>query len=161
MTLTNFPDGISTSTITADSIDFPASGTVVATKGTIDTIVATIGTVSGTLTVGLETVTEVDAVTLNVGSSTPITGIFVQSATLTPAAVAPNTSAEQTFAVANLGATDVIIGVNKPTVQAGLMVGGARVTAAGTIGINFGNLTSASITPTSGQVYTIASLKHG
>ena len=145
MTLTNFPNGISTSTISADTIDFPASGTVIASEGTITDVVAT------TAEIG----------TINVGTSTPVTGIFVQAATLSPASVAANTTAEQTFAVANLGTADVIVGVNKPTAQAGLGIVGARVSSAGSIGITFANVTTAAITPTGSQVYQIASIKHG
>jgi len=160
MTLTNFPNGISTSTISATSIDFPASGTLTAAVGTITTgtvatlvsTVETVGTITGTIT---------NANTLNVGTSTAITGIFVQNATLTVASVAANASAEQTFAVANLGTADIIIGVQKPTTNAGIVIGGARVSAAGTIAINFANVTTAGITPTASQVYQIASLKHG
>lgn len=85
-------------------------------------------------------------------------GIF--SVTLSPASVAPNTSAEQTFAATGIGllTTDVVL-VQKPTSQAGLVMGGTRVSAADTLAINFGNLTAATITPTASQVYQVAVLR--
>lgn len=73
---------------------------------------------------------------------------------LSPAIVAANTSAEQTFTVNGLAVGD-FVAVVKPTVQAGLVVGGARVTAANTLGINFGNLTAVGITPTAAETYLV------
>jgi hypothetical protein len=78
----------------------------------------------------------------------------VISVTLSPAAVAANTSAEQTFTVNGLAVGDWV-GVIKPTTQAGLAVTGARVSAANTLAIAFGNFTAASITPTAAQVYSV------
>lgn len=81
-------------------------------------------------------------------------GVF--NITLSPISVAPNTSAEQTFAATGIGllTTDLVV-VQKPTSQAGLVMGGTRVSAADTLAINFGNLTAATITPTPSQVYTV------
>lgn len=78
----------------------------------------------------------------------------VISVTLSPAAVAANTSVEQTFTVNGLAVGDWV-GVSKPTVQAGLSVPGARVSAANTLAITFGNFSAASITPTASQVYSV------
>ena len=80
--------------------------------------------------------------------------VAVVNATLSPAAVAANTSAEQTFTLIGVKVGDWI-SVNKPTAQAGLTIAGARVTAADTIGITFGNLTVGAITPTASQVYLV------
>jgi hypothetical protein len=76
--------------------------------------------------------------------------------TLSPTSVAPNTSAEQTFASTGIGllTTDLIV-INKPTVQAGLVIGNVRVSATDTLAIEFGNLTAATITPTASQAYTV------
>ena len=81
-------------------------------------------------------------------------GVF--NITLSPISVAPNTSAEQTFATTGIGllTTDLVV-VQKPTSQAGLVMGGTRVSAADTLAINFGNLTAVTITPTPSQVYTV------
>jgi hypothetical protein len=81
-------------------------------------------------------------------------GVF--NVTLSPASVAPNTSAEQTFSTTGIGllTTDVVL-VQKPTSQAGLVMGGTRVSAADQLAINFGNLTAATITPTASQVYVV------
>lgn len=71
------------------------------------------------------------------------------------AAVATITTAEQSVAVTGLLITDTIVGVSKPTAQAGLGIAGYRVSGAGTLGITFVNPTAASITPTSAEVYMV------
>jgi hypothetical protein len=74
--------------------------------------------------------------------------------TLSPASVANATSAEQTFTMTGLLTTDFVY-VNKPTAQAGLGIAGARVSAANTLAITFGNFTGATITPTASEVYVV------
>lgn len=79
---------------------------------------------------------------------------FAIGPTLTPASVAANITAEQSFTVPGLQTGD-IVQVSKPTVQAGLIVAGARVATANTLGLTFGNLTATAITPTAGEIYSI------
>lgn len=81
--------------------------------------------------------------------------VKVQSVTLSPAQVAANTTAEQTFAVTGVAATDVVLTVNKPTAQAGLGIVGWRVAAANSIGVTFCNNTASPITPTASQSYRV------
>lgn len=85
-------------------------------------------------------------------------GIF--NLTLSPVAVAANTTAEQTFATTGIGllTTDVVL-VQKPTAQAGLGIVGARVSASDTLAITFSNNTAAGITPTASQVYQVTVLR--
>lgn len=78
--------------------------------------------------------------------------------TISPAQVAANTTAEQTFTVAGLTTSDHVT-VNKPTHQNGLGVVGVRVTAADTLGISFSNVTAAPITPTASQTYKVVATK--
>lgn len=78
--------------------------------------------------------------------------------TISPAQVAANTSAEQTFTVAGL-TTDDYVQVNKPTAQAGLGIVGVRVSAADTLAITFANFTAAPITPTASQTYKIVAIR--
>lgn len=73
---------------------------------------------------------------------------------VTPAQVAANTTAEQTFTVAGLTTNDVVA-VTKPTAQAGLGIVGARVSAANTLAITFSNNTGSGITPTAAETYKI------
>lgn len=80
--------------------------------------------------------------------------VGVASVVLSPAIVAANTSAEQTFTLPGLKVGDVV-DINKPSAQAGLVIGSCRVSAANTIGITFGNLTAAGITPTAGETYLV------
>lgn len=73
-----------------------------------------------------------------------------------PALVAANTSAEQTVTVTGLVlATDTVIGVSKPTAQAGLGIVGWRVSADNTLAVTFGNFTGGGITPTAAETYRI------
>ena len=76
-----------------------------------------------------------------------------------PAAVAANTSAEQTFSGLGTGlrAGDVIVAVSKPTAQAGLAIVGWRAdtAVADKFYVTFGNFTASPITPTASQVYAI------
>ena len=78
----------------------------------------------------------------------------VISVTLSPVAVAANTTAEQTFTVNGLLPGD-FVSCNKPTTQAGLGIVGCRVSAANTLAITFLNTTASAITPTAAQVYLI------
>lgn len=97
--------------------------------------------------------------TAKVGSAgSVLTGILKLSATLSPVEVAADTAVEQTFTVAGLAVGDVV-SVNKPTVQAGLGLCGARVTATDTIGICFQNVTGSPITPTASEVYRVSAIR--
>lgn len=83
-----------------------------------------------------------------------IANILLIQATLSPTIVNTITAPEQTFTVNGLLVGD-IVNVYKPTVQAGLGVLGARVTATNTLGIQFINPTAGNITPTAGEIYVI------
>jgi hypothetical protein len=77
------------------------------------------------------------------------------SATLTPAAVAANTVAEQTFTGIVGLMPGMVVQVNKPTTQAGLAVLTARIPASNTLVITYANTTGATLTPTAGEIYEI------
>ncbi len=77
----------------------------------------------------------------------------IVSVALTPAVVQPGSS-EQLFAVPGVKLGD-FVGVNKPTPQAGLGLGGARASANGQIGLTFTNDSGAPITPIPGEFYTM------
>jgi hypothetical protein len=77
----------------------------------------------------------------------------VATVTLDVASVAANTSAEQTFTVTGL-TTDMFVAVNKSDLDAGLVVGNARVSAADTLALTFGNSTAGAIDPAS-EVYKL------
>lgn len=82
----------------------------------------------------------------DLGSTTPIIGIYRILQLLTPASVAANTTAEQAFTVPGLAVGDSI-DVNKPSHQAGLSVGNVRVSAANTLSIQFVNTTAGALVP--------------
>ncbi|HUD11994.1 MAG TPA: hypothetical protein VMS08_06290 [Candidatus Saccharimonadia bacterium] len=81
-------------------------------------------------------------------------GVF--SLTLSPASVAVTTTTEQTFAATGIGLIvgDLVV-VNKPSSQAGLAIGGARVSAADTLAITYINVSASAITPTQAEVYIV------
>ncbi len=83
--------------------------------------------------------------------------IDTYTATLNPAAVAANTTSEQTFSVPGLAVTDIVI-VNKPSHTAGLGIVNARVSAANTLALTFQNTTAASI-DAGAENYTIVSIR--
>lgn len=83
-----------------------------------------------------------------------VRGIDFLTITLSPISVANASGNEQTFTVNGLKTTDFVY-VNKPTVQTGLAVGNCRVSAANTLAIQFINTTSATITPTASEAYTL------
>lgn len=74
---------------------------------------------------------------------------------LSPALIAANTSAEQTFTVNGLAVGDFVT-ISKPTAQAGLAIVGVRVSAVNQIGVVFGNFTGSGITPTASETYLVA-----
>ncbi len=80
--------------------------------------------------------------------------VYVLGVALTPAAVAANTTAEQTFTVTGLLVGD-FVEVNKPTTQAGIGIANARVSAANTLALAFSNNTAGSLTPTAAEVYQV------
>lgn len=82
-----------------------------------------------------------------------VASLGVVAVTLSPALVAANTTAEQTFTVPGVAVGDYVY-INKPTAQAGLGIVGCRVSAANTVGITFSNNTAGGITPTASQEYT-------
>jgi hypothetical protein len=77
------------------------------------------------------------------------------SLTLTPASVAPNTTAEQTFTFKGLALNDFVGVSSIGAQQAGLSLGNSRVTAANTLGIVFSNPTGATITPSASATYLL------
>lgn len=80
---------------------------------------------------------------------------FYIQPTLTPVAVAANTTAAQTFALPGLQTTDIVlvIGLNGSQ-TAGIVVAEADCLTANVLSIQFGNNTALSATPAAG-VYTI------
>lgn len=88
---------------------------------------------------------------------TLMTQFRVYSQALNVVSVAANTSAEQTFTVTGLTTADKVT-ITKPTLTAGIVIGGARVSAANTLNVQFGNLTAAPIVP-GAELYTIVALR--
>lgn len=77
-----------------------------------------------------------------------VRAMSILSLAFVPTSVAANTTAEETFTVPGILPGDVV-GVIKPTLQAGLGIVNQRVTAANTIAITYSNNTASPIVPTS------------
>lgn len=84
-------------------------------------------------------------------------GVF--SLALTPASVAANETAEQTFSATGIGLQvgDVIV-LNKPSAQAGLGIVNVRVSALDTLAITYANVTASPITPTA-ETYLVGVMR--
>lgn len=92
-------------------------------------------------------------------SMSVIPGILFGAVQWSPAAVAANTSAEQTVTVRGLKVGDVVT-VSKPTAQAGLVLGLPRVSAHDTLAVTFGNFTVGAITPTALEIYSVVAFRN-
>ena len=99
--------------------------------------------------------TAIAPTTFTLGAGTPLLKTVVYTPNLTPATVAANISAEQTFTVTGLTTGDTVE-INPPGATAGIVVAGVRVSAANTLAITWGNLTAAPLTPTGGVYRVIA-----
>lgn len=86
----------------------------------------------------------------DLGSTTPIQGLYNIKQVLAPVSVAANTSAEQTFTVPGLSVGDSV-DVNKASHQVGLSIGNVRVSAANTLAIQYVNTTGSPIVPATEQ----------
>ena len=81
---------------------------------------------------------------------------FYIQPSLTPVAVAANTTATQTFTIPGLQTTDIVTVVGYSGSQiAGIIIAEADCLAVNVLTIQFGNVTAAPVTPTAG-IYTIA-----
>jgi hypothetical protein len=103
----------------------------------------------GMLTAVTPTANEVYKVTMY--RNAPVAPLTVYSVTITPAAVAPLTTAEQGFTVTGLVASQLVL-VNLGAAQSGIGIAGNRVSAANVLGITFSNTSSATIIPPSQTV---------
>lgn len=73
------------------------------------------------------------------------------AASLTPAQVAQNTSAEQSFTVLGVGSVNEYINCQSVQAQtAGIFIANCRVSAPNTVAITFANITGSPATPVSG-----------
>ena len=72
-----------------------------------------------------------------------------------PAAVTANTTSEVSMTVTGVAIGDMVVALIKPTAQAGLAVGTARVSTTNTVAATFGNVTGSTITPTTTETYIV------
>lgn len=147
-------DGVQT--LTNKTLTAPALGTPV--SGDLRNCSLAVAPAIGGTTPAAGTFTTVAASTsVAVGGGTAITKIVVYSQSLDVASVAINTTAEQTFTVTGLTTADKVF-VNKPSLNAGLGIVNARVSAADTLALTFVNATGAAIDPAA-ETYTIIALR--
>lgn len=72
-------------------------------------------------------------------------GITIVEATVDLGSVAANTTETETATVSGVKTTDVILAAIKPTLEAGLLIGTAWVSAADTVSIQVANVTGSPI----------------
>lgn len=109
-------------------------------------------TTAGTLT---PTAAESYSVVALGGVDASNNNILYQVSGGTIAGIATVTTAQVNVTISGLATTDTVVGISKPTLQAGLMTGGGRVSAAGFVGIDFVNPTGGTLTPTANEVYDV------
>lgn len=86
-------------------------------------------------------------------ASAQIAAIFTVAASLTPASVGAAATAEQTFnpgAFAGILATDNVMLLTAPARTNSILIGSCRVSALGTIAVNYVNPTAGALTPPAG-----------
>lgn len=93
----------------------------------------------------------------DLGSTQPVQGVYRILQTLTPGAVAAQTTSEQTFNVPGVQLGDSI-DINKASHSAGLGIVNVRASAQGVLAITFMNTTTGPITPPSEQ-YIIGGMR--
>lgn len=88
---------------------------------------------------------------IDVGANT----ILVEQFGGTVGAVAPATTTSVSMTMTGLGTTDNVIGIMKPTAQAGVTPPSGFVSAANALGVTFTNATAATVTPTANEIYGV------
>jgi hypothetical protein len=101
----------------------------------------------------------VTAGAVQISAGTPITKSVVYTPSLSPAAVAANTTAVQVFTVTGLTTSDIVIVNPVSALGAGLAMGACWVSAADTLAILFINVTAGSLTPIAASTYRIHALR--
>jgi hypothetical protein len=76
---------------------------------------------------------------------------FYIQPSITPAEVAASITAAQTFTIAGLLTTDHVTVSCAAAQTAGIFIADARVSAANTLSVQFGNCTAGALTPTAGN----------
>lgn len=79
--------------------------------------------------------------------------LFAVQFTLDVTSKSAATTAEQTVSISGLKVGDIVVCVNKPSLNAGLGIANARVSAADTLAITYINATAGAIDPAS-ETYT-------
>lgn len=93
--------------------------------------------------------------THNITCHSQVSKVAYYTATVTPASVAANVCAEQTFTVTGLTTSDVVF-INPVATGNATSAGQARVSAANTIAITYCNPTAGGLTPGAGTLKVIA-----
>jgi hypothetical protein len=108
---------------------------------------------TGDMTAHAITGNSVVSPTITIVTGNALTRYARLNAVESPAGVRANTCAAQSFTITGVAAGDFLIGISKPTEQAGLSVTPGHVTGANTLTMNFCNNTVSLITPTISELY--------
>ena len=85
--------------------------------------------------------------------------IFQVKVLASPAIVNTILVTEQAITVTGLAAGDIVVSVNKPTINGAIGVLTGRVSAANTLQLTFVNPTAGNVTPTAAEVYDLVVLR--
>jgi hypothetical protein len=80
---------------------------------------------------------------------------FYMNVLASPVAVATIVVVEQSITVTGLAAGDMVLSINKPTINGAIGVINGRVSSANTLAMTFANPTAGSVTPTAAEVYKL------
>jgi hypothetical protein len=106
---------------------------------------------------GAQSPTTNEVIAATILRQTPLNPVDMYYPTLNATTCAASTTVEATTTVTGLLVSSSVI-VNKPTYTPGLMVLNARVSAANTLAVTYGNFTTSSISVPS-EVYTVANVQ--
>ena len=82
--------------------------------------------------------------------------VLYQVSAGTVASVVSSTTMSAALTLSNLALGDIVIGMQKPTQQVGILFGSSFVSSAGKLCVTFGNPTAGPLTPTANEVYGVA-----
>jgi hypothetical protein len=108
--------------------------------------------IGGTCTFASTTGVKMANLVLSPAGATSI-GSYLQTASVTPAAVAAGACADQSFVLTGITTTDTVIGLVAPAALGNVSMTATRQSSANNLGIHFCNPSAASVTPPAG-VYT-------
>lgn len=89
------------------------------------------------------------------GIDTASSSILIEQFGGTVGPVSPATTTSVSMTMTGLLTTDTVVGIMKPTAQAGVTPPGGFISGANALGVTFTNATAATVTPTANEIYGV------